>query len=208
MSTKTYALTTKERVKTRLSLTTTDFDDAIVGMIYAATDMIEKYTGRRFERATYTNVIFDGLNYGKASDFLLLPHAPIVSVASFEYNSGTISSPTWNAMNADSYFVDSVLDGIQMVSSVLPRGQRNLRVTYTGGYLIDFDNYTDDAQHTLPMDISDLAERIAIRLFNKRETEGQSTSNFGESNITWHDILKAEDKALLNEYKRDNGMGV
>lgn len=208
MATKNYALTTKERVKSRLSITNTDVDDIIVGMIYAVTDMLEKHLGRRFLETTYTNEIFDGLNQGNPVDFLLLPNAPVTALSAFEYNQGSISSPSWVAVDANSYYLDERLGGIQMVGGFLPRGHRNLRVTYTGGYKIDFDNFTNDSNHTLPADISDICERMVNKLFNKREVEGQSTSNYGESNITWESLMTPAEMSLIRPYQRNIALGL
>jgi len=208
MANKDYALTTKERVKARLSITNTDVDDIIVGIIYAVTDMLEKHLGRRFKETTYTNKIFSGLNYGKPVDFLLLPNAPVTALSAFEYNSGTITNPTWVAVNADSYYLDELLNGIQMTGGFVPQGHKNLRVTYTGGYKIAFDSFIDDTAHTLPADISDLAERLCTKIYNKRETEGQSTSNFGESNITWESLITPAEMALVAPYKRNHALGL
>jgi len=208
MSTKNYALTTKERVKARLGITNADVDDIIVGMTYAVTDLIEKHLGRRFKETTYTNEIFSGLNQSHPVDFLLLPNAPVTALTTFESNQGSLTSPSWAAVDANSYYLDELLNGIQMVGGFLPRGHRNLRVTYTGGYKIDFDNFTDDALHTLPADLSDFAERLCVKLYNKRSIEGQSTSNFAESNITWESLITTAEWALIAPYKRNHALGL
>lgn len=199
MATINYALTTKERVKNRLSISTTDLDTVIDGMIYGITDTIERITGRRFKQATYTNV---EITTKPLQDKIFLPNAPVSTVTSFQYNAGTPSNPSWQDFDADSYLLDTEVDAIRMINQTLPVGVNAVRVTYTGGYLIDFDNWNDDASHTLPYDLTDLAERLVSKVFSKRKEEGKSTTNFAESNIVWEALLTAGDKDMLKRFRR------
>lgn len=193
-----HAITTKDRVKSRLGIAVAGFDTLIEVLINGITDWIESQCGgRRFKETTYTNEIYDG----GAKKYLTLKHAPISSVTSFQYNGGTISSPTWTNFLADEY---QLLDkeGMIYVLGRLPRGFRNIRISYVAGYKIDFVNETDPTKHNLPFDISSLAERLTVKQFKRREEVGKSGESVGDVTINWFDHLEEEDKAVLEKYKR------
>lgn len=195
-----YALSTEARIKTRLGITSAGFDTLIKRLLYGVTDFIEDQCGgRRFLRTTYTNEIYDG---GDGSQkLLILRNAPVSTITSFQYRTGTKSSPTWVDFNADSYEED---DDRGVIEVALPKGRRNIRVTYTAGYLIDFSNEFDDAQHTLPYDISDLAEALVTRRFKKRDDEGKESVAFESSTTTWtKQLLDETDREVIANYRRN-----
>ena len=201
-----WALTTLERVKTRLGMKETGFDILIEQLINSITDWIEgECSGRRFKETAYTNEIHDGsrpvgIDEGKKK-YLIFKHAPVSEVTSFQYNGGTISSPSWTNFIADDY---QLLDkeGMIYVSGGLPRGFRNIRITYKAGYKIDFSSETDTTKHALPFDISNLAERLTVKEFKRREEVGKSGESVGDATINWFDHLEEEDKAVVARYRR------
>lgn len=128
------ALTTKERMKTRLSLSGTGFDTLLDNLILGVTARIQAMTGRRFVYATYTNELHDGCDvYGGVRKLLILKNGPVDSVTSVEYNTGTDGDPTWTTMPRDLYIVDLGV-GALVFRGGMPSGFQNVRVTYTGGY--------------------------------------------------------------------------
>lgn len=128
------ALTTKERIKQRFSLTSTDFDDFLDTLILAVTSRIQSITGRRFIQATYTDEIHDGSDlYGSKRIGLIVKNAPIQTITSVEYKTGLNSSPTWVEFTEDEYDLDTVA-GVLYFKNPLPSGKRNIRITYTGGF--------------------------------------------------------------------------
>jgi hypothetical protein len=200
-----HKLTTLERVKNRLGITTTNFDIVLSEIINGITDWIESYCGRRFKENTYINEIYNGsilggINNGEKK-YLILKNTPVSSLISFQYNSGTNSSPFWIDFNIDSYQLLEE-EGIIYVYGYLPRGFRNIRVSYTAGYKIDFGNETDKTKHNLPFDISNLAERLVIKQFKRREDVGKSGETIGDATINWFDHLEEEDKIVLEKYRR------
>lgn len=138
------ALTTKDRVKARLGITSTDWDDFFDNLILAITARIEQATGRRFIQATYTHELHDGSDiYGTRRQFLIVKNAPIQTVSTIEYNTGTNSNPNWVELDEDEYSVD-LQAGLIQCRYGFPAGQRNVRITYTGGfsgYSIGVDNF-------------------------------------------------------------------
>lgn len=198
-----YGLTTTARVKNRLGITSSGFDTLIKRLIYGVTDRIEKMTDRRFKRATYTNEVYNGEDILEAQKrFIIVKNAPISTISSFQYDSGDNITPNWTDFIATDY--DSLNDsGIIRVYQSVPSGLQNIRISYTGGYLIDFDNEFDDSSHTLPYDISEVCERVVVKLFKKREAEGRSSETFDTSSITYDaDLFSKEDMSVINSYKR------
>lgn len=128
------ALTTKTRVKDRLNITATTFDDVIDRIILAVTARIEAMCGRRFIQATYTNELHDGSDvYGMRRQFLILKNAPVQTVTSVQYNAGSNSDPDWRTFDEDDYDVN-LFSGIIRFRSAMAGGFQNIRVTYTGGF--------------------------------------------------------------------------
>lgn len=133
------AITTKARIKDRLDgITTTDYDDVIDNLIVAVTKRMEVMTNRDFTLDTYTNELHDGSDWYNSLRTILIPqNAPIATVSSIQYKSGTNTTPNWTTFSADVYDVDYDA-GIIYFDSPLPRGKRNIRITYTAGW----DTYT------------------------------------------------------------------
>ena len=128
------ALTTKARVKDRLKVTATTFDDFLDNLIIAVTARMETMCGRSFTLATYTNEVHDGSDlYGSSRSILIPKNAPISSIASIQYKAGTNTTPNWTGFDTDTYDVDEAA-GIIYFDSPLPRGKRNIRITYTAGW--------------------------------------------------------------------------
>jgi hypothetical protein len=201
MATVDRALTTLERVKGRLNIKVTDFDILLEQIINSATDWIEGQCGRRFKETTYTNEIMDGSRPRERKNNMAIKNSPISSVSLFQYNAGLISSPYWIDFLPEEY---QLLDkeGMIYLPAGLPVGKRNIRISYTAGYKIDFSHETDSSKHNLPFDISALAERLAVKEFKRREDVGKSGETAGDATVNYFDHLEEEDKAVLARYKR------
>lgn len=206
MSTINYEITTVARVKDRLGLSQTDAtrDLVIKRLMYSATQFIEHACGgRRFKQQVIEDEIYDGNETsGKKDSILIIKNAPIDSSASVivEHNAGTFQSPSWIDISQDITGIDYEA-GIIYIR--LPAGKQNVRVSYTGGYLIDFTDEFNDAKHTLPFDIADLADRLITRLMKKRESEGKKVEGFQTSQITWDDFIQDHDRTIIANYSRN-----
>ena len=197
----TYALTTSDRVLTRLGITGTAFTVMVDAMIAGVTDRIEGYCGgRRFKRTTYTNELITIRNQNQK--FIAVKNIPLVSVSSLQYRTGLKSNPNYTDFNDNDWEI--VNDGASGMIRVhgLSQDINFCRITYVGGYLIDFANAGSPTAHTLPADISDLAERLTIKIFKKREHEGKSSESFNGANVTWEKVLTEDDKEILSRYQR------
>lgn len=128
------ALTTKARVKERLGITTTDWDDFFERLIISVTARMETMCNRQFTLDTYTNELHDGSDlFGSLRTQLITKNAPISAVSKIEYKAGTNTSPNWTEYSADDYDVDYDT-GIIYFPLGLERGKRNIRITYTAGW--------------------------------------------------------------------------
>lgn len=200
-----YALTTTARVKERLDIDVSDHDTRLDGMVNGVTAFIEKYCGgRRFKQTTHTQEIYNGnMLVGDNKSFLVLRNAPVSTLTTFQYRTGSKSNPTWVTFQENSFEeMNSV--GIIKVHGGLPRGEQNLRVTYTAGYLIDFANYGNEDLHTLPYELTELAERLVTKIFKKREAEGLESQGFDNANTVWRQLLDESDITILENYRRQH----
>jgi hypothetical protein len=199
-----YALTNKARVKARMQIDTTSFDDVIDSIIAATTNRIEQMAGRRFLATTYTDELYDGSDaYGDAQSVFILNNAPVLSLTSIAYKTGANSSPTWVSYTEDDYDLN---DHNGIVYMKLPRGRQNVRALYQAGYLINFSDTTtvySSTQHTLPYDLTEVCEEVVVRIFKRRDSDGKQSETFNASTITWTDkIFSAEHISTINNYRR------
>ena len=128
------ALTTKARIKDRLKITETGFDDLFDRLIVATTKRMSQMCNRRFLQATYTRELYDGCSVtGSRISTLLVKNAPVHSITTIEYKTGLNSDPTWTAFDEDDYDVDMKY-GILYFKFLLPSGKQNIRITYNAGW--------------------------------------------------------------------------
>lgn len=206
MATVTYALTSFARVKTRLDITVTGMDNTLEFLTYAVTDFLEKFCQRRFKETTYTQELYDGSSVDGQGrkKYLILKNAPVSSITAVQYRAGTRSSPSWTDFLTDDYEPMNN-EGMLYFPAGMPAGLQNIRVSYVAGYKIDFAsqaNFLNDTNHTLPYVLTDLAERLVIRLFKKRESEGRSQETLNNSSINWSELMTDGDWQLLSPYMR------
>lgn len=196
-----YALTTKNRIKDRLQLETTQHDVLFDRLISSVTDFLEGECNRRFKQQTFTNEIYSV--YGDRQEFILLKQAPVGSVTSAQYRAGTKTNPSWTDFVADDWeLLEDGKSGIVKVYGGALRGVNMARFTYQAGYLIDFDNAGDTTKHTLPFDLSDLSERLVVKLFKRRDSEGKTTEGFEGGSVSWADLLDGFDREIIARHRR------
>ncbi len=198
MSTVAYALTTKEKVKARLTnVSGVTHDDLIDDLIDGVTDFIETFCDRRFKRTTYTQELYDGRNDGGFSKSTIrLKNYPIVTLTALQYKTGTSS---WNDFLTTEYVVDYNSGFIEYVDGVFPNGYRNIRATYDAGYTIDF---VTPANMTLPRDVINAATELVIRAFKRREHIGKTSQTSGGDTTSWLDTVDATVMMTLQKYRK------
>lgn len=203
----TMALTTLQRVKDRMDKDNSNQDDLLGRIINSVEGFIESRCNRTehgFEETTITKEIYNGSDLGGYSQqYLILNHAPVEvdSIDLFEYRSGTKVNPNWTAFTETSYELIEPDNGIVIVDGGLPQGRRNVRITYTAGYKVDFNN-VNTSNHTLPHDLTDLAERLVVKFYKRRDDDGRTTINMNTSSVEYSDYLDDIDKEVMANYNR------
>lgn len=185
------ALTTLSRVKGRLPNVAAGYDGVLEELIAACSSFIEQTCKRSFLRSIKSNELYDGVDEsGTRKTSLLLMSYPVTAVASVELRQSR-SPEVWETLDTGLYDID-LTRGILFFQSPLPVGFRNVRITYTAGYLIDFANATNAALHTLPADLSLACEKMAVREFHKRDHAGESSRGIGSDQIVWLDNIDSD----------------
>ncbi len=195
-----YALTTEARVKDRMTISGAGFDLEIQRMINGVTEFIERTCNRRFKETVYANEIYSVIS--PRQEFLVLKQAPVSSLTSLQYRAGTPSNPNWTNFIADQYeLYEDGESGIVKVYGGMPKGVNSIRASYTAGYKIDFPN-AGDSTHTLPYELTELAERMVVKAFKKREAAGKSQEGFEGSSVTWQKEMDDDEKEILMRHVR------
>ena len=195
------ALTTLIRVKERLTIDKGTFDALLTRMINAVTDLIESGANRKFKEKVYTDELYSV--YHDKEEFILLEQIPVSALSKLQYRMGLPNNPAWQDFPPESFELsESGASGLVRLYFAPPKGTNIVKATYTAGYKIDFANFGDITKHNLPADISDLCERLVTRIFKRRDAEGKSREAFDNGTVDWSSDLSAEDKEILNRYKK------
>lgn len=185
-----YALTTVADVKETLGLDAGDSskNNLIIRKINQATEMIEKYTGRRFKSTVYTDEEYDA----SRTDQLVLRQRPVTAIASISQRETSQNQPDWETVDDDFYFVDS---NSGVVSSIfLYSGNYNrYKATYTAGYT------------TIPADIAEACATLAAYMVqNGVAGTGVKARTEGQRKIEYFDNSLGNTKSLIEQLSLDD----
>lgn len=128
----------------------------------------------------------------------------ISGLISFQWRAGTPSNPNWTAFITDQFELEQQgYSGIVKVYGVMPRIYSNmLRATYVAGFPVDWPNAGDGSTHQLPTDLTSTCENIVVRFFQRRQLDGKASLNIQGATTSWRDQLDANDRNVINNYKR------
>lgn len=179
-------LTTKADIKTLLSISSSTYDNVLDDLIEKGSLFIEKFLNREFfDEGESATELFDG-----GIQTLKVKKYPINSIASISLRSGNFDSPSWQDYSASGdYIIDSDTGEIHFVFT-LPRGFRNIRVIYDGGFA--------DPSTEAPADIRNACEKLVMKEFNKRKAQGISVEKIGDLSINWETHMDSNLKLLLD----------
>lgn len=202
--TPTYLLTTTARIKTMLGISVSTHDNLLNRLIIEMSDFIENYCGRRFMESEYEELVsFDR----QKNSYIFTKQIPITAISKIEWRAGTFDDPQYQDIPTTDYAIDG--DGkagiIKVDGGWLYKGTNVVRVNYTAGYSIDFDNFGDVSVHNLPADITAVCESLVITRFKRRESEGkqsESASVSGGGSLTWINDITKENREILDRYVR------
>lgn len=196
-----YALTALARVKFFLGISGTDYDTLLEQLINAVTDWMESQCGgRRFKETEYTQDLYDG----NRQTHLILRNWPVASVSSAQYKGGSLSNPTWTDFTANDWDLLRKDRGMIYFPGGVPKGIENIRITYTAGYKIDFNNEQDPAKHTLPFDLELVVKQLVSGIYDQRKAVGKKSEAVEGARIDWGKIVTAEMKEVILKYRKIN----
>lgn len=149
--------------------TTTPSDTTVEGWIEQESAQLKKDTRRIFGSETFTDeyIDYDGTGIVRTK------YAPIISITSFEYESGT-SSEEWTSLSEGRYsdFITYKSEGeINLNTPTYKDGMQNMRLTYVAGY-----SEVDDSV------VKIVAKQVALRLIGTVLNE-QGSSQGGAISI-------------------------
>lgn len=150
-------------------------NDYVIRKINQATEMIERFTGRRFKETTYTDEEYDATN----SNQLILKQRPITSSVSLGIRDSSLNENDWETVDAERYFSDNNA-GLLELSFNAGGSWNRYRVTYTAGY------------STIPADLAEAAATLAAFLVSnptggtnvRRKQEGQRELEYFNTETT------------------------
>lgn len=182
-----YNLTTKEKVKALLGITSSDDNALFDSLCDQVSAFIENLCGgQRFKLTTHADEIHDGDD----GQWLRLNNRFIYTTTDLkvEYNNGDNVTPDWQEVSANDYDVYLANGTIHLHEKIA--GKRNLRVYYEAGFT------------TIPYDLEMAATNMVARYYNHRKSQGLATEGFEGVNMTWNDTMSADERAIIDNYTR------
>lgn len=195
--------TTLEKVKRHFTSINDEFDPLLTDLITEVSSKIDGYCNRKLASDTYTDEVYNGSNvHGAPYSQLRLRNFPVISLSSLKYRSAHESTgDTFDTYGAEEYVTEAKTGLISMLGGFFSAGRANIKVTYTAGYLIDFDSEDDDSLHTLPQEITAVATSLVVQAFNQRQSHGTTSEQVGSNTITYVDGMPKSAIEVLDKYR-------
>lgn len=194
----TNQLTTKERVKARLTISGTSFDTLLDRLVSSVSSFIKGEIHRELKEADYVEMY----SIYQSKRNLMLNQYPVSAISKVEYRRGSYSDPDWTEYSRDEYELDGDGKAGILGLAFMAVGINKIRVSYTAGYKIDFTKETDITKHNLPEEISDLCERLVVKWFRKRDSWGKTSEGSQGDSVSWKNELEEEDRRVISRYKK------
>lgn len=188
------ALTTVDRAKQHLNIpdADTDYDDILTRFINEASQRLEKMTGRRLKARDYSGSNPEHHD-GRMQNRLLAREWPINSVTELWFDSSSEFTDTTNIVDSGKYSIDDEKIGIVLHKGCrFPRGTRNIRLVYNGGY------------SEIPTDLEGACLWMVEYFYAQRSNEsiGTQTKSKNAENITYLKDVPEHVMDVINSYKR------
>ncbi|CAB4151778.1 gp6 domain containing protein [uncultured Caudovirales phage] len=147
-----YALTNLADVKETLDIPSSDHskDNLIIRKINQATELIEKYCGRRFLLTSHVNEEFDGTGIHQ----LILKNRPVdnttapVENVTIQRRDSVSNEDEWSDIDTENFFIDKEAGLLNSISPFFG-GYGRYRVSYRAGYA------------TIPADLAEACVTLA-----------------------------------------------
>lgn len=192
------ALTTLERTKAFLGISGDAHDGQVTMAINFVTSFLKKFTKRQLKSTQYTNEVYNGTG----QPTLVLRQYPVTALASLQERNTIGNSDAWTTINPENYHYGAEDGIITCVTQDFLKHPERYRVSYTAGYLIDFDNEDNPALHTLPAELEYITHKLVSSIINNIKSEGQSNVRVGDMSVTINQAVfgSSEIKEMLGKY--------
>lgn len=177
-----YALCSVADVKESLGITDSSKDNLIIRKINQATELIERYTGRRFASTVYTDEMYDA----DGGSTINLRNYPVITFTSISYRSGSENINDWQTIDSTDYFIDTNAGIVEFLFDI-GQGWQKYKVTYTAGYT------------TIPADLAEACATLASYMASQNPAtidakvvqEGQRRQEFFDASGSGEDASGA-----------------
>ncbi len=185
-------------VQTYLGNTDAALAPVLTALVNNASALIERYCGRVFEQASYTET-----RNGNGSEAIFLRQGPIISVQSVSVD-GVAVPPAPDAISYGYVFDDRqvYLRGYARVSPSAPgtmigsvgsfrRGIQNVVIAYTAGYA------------SIPLDLNQACVELVCDKYAKRKRIDEKSQTTGQQMTAAYDLsdISARVKTVINAYR-------
>lgn len=167
------ALTTLQTFKSEINITDTSKDALLEMYINAGSDIIENYCNRKFQKQQHTEIID-----GTGSKTICLKNYPITSVSSIQVDGEEV--------NTSDYQV-AIDTGEVYHSTGWTQGEKNIKVTYLGGYTLPKDA-TEQEPSNLPPSLEMACILLSEILYSC--TIDKSYERIGEYSVEYTEPFK------------------
>ena len=204
---RTNALTTLPALKAVLGLSDEDTgsDGMLIQLINQASASVERALGRKLRRSSYVERL-----KGTGSQYLLVEHYPIVSVAYIKQAGEEIDPGLYDIATQGNAGVICKDDGWtyygypQGLTGDPVAGSRIIEVKCTAGYILPWEA-TEEEPADLPADLEGLVQEMVQYAFGKLETGGSAgLKAFSISDVRWEwsEDTPSSWQEIINQYKR------
>jgi hypothetical protein len=179
-------LTTLDKVKAYLGVSTTDDDTLISALIQSVSEAIEHYCGREFAESERTE-FHDGRNSGS----IVLKCRPVQSVSGV-YDDCDRVFPDLSEISSSCYVFYPESGLIELTGGLFSNGWRNVKVVYVAGY------------ETVPAAVEQAANILIANFYNRGHSggDGLDSESVGAYTISYNEAeWPASVKGLLFEFR-------
>lgn len=181
----TIDLTTLSRVKSFLTITDSNDDEALQSILSSVSQYVATYCNRKFILDTYTEYL-----NGDGQDTIVLSNIPVVSVASLYDDTGRTYSPDTLIPASEFVWWDTGIIELD-TAATFAVGKKNIKVVYTAGY-----NATN-----IPFDLQLAVWRIVQFIYKDSKTSIAGPDQLDVAGM----IVKfrnSEVREILDRYRR------
>lgn len=167
------ALITIAELQTILQTTFSDADYA-QSLINMASDIIEKYCGRKFIEDTYTDELYDG----NGDKIMYFKNYPISSVTIKDWDSYNNQASYTYTIYMDYLLYET--DGYVYKRGGFTKGHKNYAFTYTAGY----------TQENIPYDLKVACSQIVSYIDRTKTSLGEDEETIGKYSVSYNVDIK------------------